>query len=307
MIDIDRVGTEPLSLKQFGKDIRKERLEADGDACIGICGDEGKGKSDLEMQLGIGIYKDFDVELNMAYSASHEAVKDKIMNVLKPLSVLGIDEAITSTYKRLFQSKQQIFLNVAYTQCRDHNIASLLCMPDFFDFDKYWRDHRLCSWIQIISRGVAIIFSKDWNCFTTDKWNIRYNEKFIIGAVGKKKVHEVDMENRVRMLLQSKNAIGWVQWEPMKDSPDENLKNMWIRYKELKGAAKQDTSYQDNLGGYEKRHRDVNIKSIKMLYEKGVTQDDIAKGVGVSKDFINRLLAMSGSRKIDKYDSRTIK
>ena len=297
------IEVEPLTLRQLGKDIRKERLEKDGDASIGICGGEGVGKSDVQCQLGLAIDpKHFDVEQNIVYSPSHEMVREKIMNVLPPLSAFGIDEAITVAYKRLFQAKSQIFMNVAYTQCRDHNIASLFCMPDFFDFDKYWRDHRLCLWIQLLDRGHGVIFSKDWNPFTTDKWNIKYNEKFIIDAVGRKKVHEIMIEERISMLLRSKNCIGWFTWDAMKTSEDEILRNMWIRYKELKDAAKNSMEYQNNIMGWERKYRDINLKAIKMLYEKtpDITQAAIAKQLGVSIDFVNKALRASQSRRVDK-------
>jgi ABC-type dipeptide/oligopeptide/nickel transport system ATPase component len=253
---------DPISLEQLGKDIRKERLLKDGDACVGICGEEGSGKSTVMIILGLAIDpKGFDVERNIVYSPDHNLVRRKIMEELEHYSAFGVDEAVTVAYKRFFQMKSQILMNVTYTQCRNHNIASLFCMPDFFSFDKFWRDHRLKIWIQLLDRTHGIIFSKDWNPFTTDKWNMKFNEKYVIDYIGRKKVHEIDMEKRIEILLKSKNCVGWFSWESLEGT------DIWQRYLELKNAAKRNIEFQDVLTGQNAKTYDRLVRSVGYMSE----------------------------------------
>ena len=118
------------SIKTLARLIRK-RLREDWDVVIAVTGQEGCGKSTLAIELGMAVDKNFDLEQNIIYIPDYKLIAKKITEELKKYSVLIIDEAIKTMYKRRWQARAQIFLNQLYSICRKQNIATILCMPSF--------------------------------------------------------------------------------------------------------------------------------------------------------------------------------
>ena len=110
---------------------------------------------------------------------------------LRPHSSIVVDEAIRAMYKRTYADKMQIFLNQVYAICRKYNKASILCMPNFTDFDAFYRQHRIKIWIQIVKRGHAVVFVKDWSPYIEDKWWIRESQKSITKSFRGKKLVDI--------------------------------------------------------------------------------------------------------------------
>lgn len=252
----------------------KERLRNKWDICVGITGEEGVGKTSLGIQMGIKIDDDFGLERNIIYIPDYKQIIDKITKTLPMYAVVLVDEAIKTMYKRKWHGKLQIFLNQIYAICRKECKCSLLLMPDFNDFDSFFRQHRIYLWIHIISRGWAVVFIRDWSPFTTDKWHIEKNQKIVLSNRKRKKISDENISHKLKVLRKSPNYLMDFRFNPLPKKIEEAYTKLNKEYRL--------TMPMPEEGGLILKYREA-IKSMatQLNKEKNWTQQEIADGFGL--------------------------
>jgi len=173
------------TIKQFAKivyDIQK----TDRWVFIGCDGEMGEGKSCFTSQLAKEIAKlhkfPFSYKNNMTYLRSelnNWIDGDAEGKNRKPeYSIILADELISMFFKRNWYDASQIDGIELLNKCRDRHLCVLGNIPNFWDLDSAIYPI-VTFWVHINARGVAWVFQKDKNPFTTDKWNRKFNEKLM--------------------------------------------------------------------------------------------------------------------------------
>lgn len=265
--------------------ILKKRVRADWDAVVCISGEEGSGKSALAYWLGKQIDPNFDFERNELFSVNYEGVLEKVTD--PKIKVIVGDEAIKWLYKRLWATKGQIFINQLYTLCRKENKITVLCIPRFGDLNEYFRNHRVKFWIYNLTRGLAVLFCRDWSPFTVkDPWWINENQK-IIDRIRMRTYHQnVDLKKKIKMLSKCR---GFLMVLAYPDFP----KDAKARYEEVKnkyvyeGEAKKERQAEESLR--EKKDRIIQLNLIRYLicHDKKSLKD-VSQITGLNTNTIKR-------------------
>jgi hypothetical protein len=255
-------------MEKLAKMIRK-RLKTDRDLVIIVSGDEGEGKSRFVLELCKLIYPNFDIEKNICYKGLTE-IKEKFENSSK-YSVLDIDEAMKHFYKRGWNTVDRRNLNILFSRVREKNIATFMIIPNFWDIDPYYRNHRVKLWIHIVTRGLIIVSKKDRNPYSIDKWHQRDNEKIIKRFLYRKLDN---MELLIQGMAKTQNFVYALRFEPK----DEEL---WNKYMEVKNKYIKDEETETV--------EEKNKKVEKYTRAFGVCCLELRK-YGLSANAINELL-----------------
>lgn len=180
---------ERANVKRIIHNIRK-RLNANNDMVACISGPEGSGKSTLAIKLGFAIDKNFSIKKNVIVNPDVIKIQEKILRELEPGSALVIDEGIRTMYKRNFFSEENKFLNELFAICRKKRIFTAICIPNFWDLDQFYKNHRVKAWFYVPIRGKAVVFVPDYDAFAEDKWELRENRKIVVQKRGRRKIAE---------------------------------------------------------------------------------------------------------------------
>lgn len=167
---------------------------ADWDTVGGVTGDEGVGKTDLLITLGL-IYEGLTIDQiihpskedlviietffrnQMLYVQNAQEI-ERVIEGCPQYSFIGVDEGMMILYKYEHGTKRQRKLNKYFATCRkNHNNAVFFCMQDFNDFTKFFRNRRIKLWIHIVNRGQAILMTRSSNPVSEDKWNMELFSK----------------------------------------------------------------------------------------------------------------------------------
>lgn len=299
MFKIEDITTTDVTeeyLDGLAKSIRR-RLNRDYDAVIAVCGYEGDGKSTLAIKLASKVDKNFTLQRNVLFNPTVDTVTESVLRGLPKGSAIVVDEAIKVLYKRGFMNKLQIFLNQIFAICRGQNKCIILCMPEFSDFDSFFRQHRILVWIQLLERGNAVAFVKTWNIFTTDKWNLKANEDLIAKVTGKKSMLDLSTSDKLNMLRRSANYFVDFTFSDL--TPD-----MQREYKELKGEINHELDYNAETGRAS-LYRNALAQLYLLLTAKvsprpeQYSQLDLSKVSGLSVATINNILREHNARRKD--------
>lgn len=153
-------------------DILKARQNNKFDANFAVSGNRGLGKSTL---VGKMYYRfdNFDPWKHQVYS------RDDVLHLLRTekFGSCWDDEAIYSSYKREFQSKEQQELIKNITVNRDNFNVLASTIPNFYSLDKDLRDLYFLH-IHIVRRGFAVIhMPTQGRLYSLDKWDTKFNQK----------------------------------------------------------------------------------------------------------------------------------
>ena len=285
-----RPGEEKLY--SFCKTIRK-RLENDWDIVIGVCGEEGSGKSTLSMLMGWYLDNEFTPKRNVIASPNVHEVSENLLGKLPRYSPVIVDEAIKIMYKLGWQNKASILMNTVMSVCRKENKVALLCMPRFMDFNEYNRQHRVKIWIEVVARGHAFVFVRDRSPFIKDAWHLKDNQKLYEKANKGLKVVEMSDKDFLNSLRRCKNYAFEFHFNDLDDK-------MKADYKILKDEVAA-TLDLDEAKGITKLYKEATRQAIRILYtENALTQKQISEEIGIGVYSINSMLADLGLRRIDK-------
>jgi hypothetical protein len=278
------------------------RNRADWDTVGAVTGDEGVGKTDLLIVLGLlangltidRIYDPTKEDMvlidkffrgNMLYTQNATEIERVIENTPQ-YEFIGVDEGMMVLYKYEHGSKRQIELKKYFATCRKgHNNAVFFCMQDFLDFTKFFRDRRIRVWIHVVERGKAIRMNRSGNPVASDKWNI---DKF-------SDIFDESKEdfNALCHNLESKsfpNYRGPIFWKKLPAS----IRNLYDKVREeirAQYCVDDDIDPVDEDSERCKRWREKFLNIAKyMMTTYDLNQTDLGKIVGVSSQVFGRYL-----------------
>lgn len=142
------------------------------DVNLAITGARGNSKSSFAFKV-LSRFPQFDPWKHQVYSR---------IDVIKLLEsekfgLIFDDEAIQSSYKRDFQSKEQQDLIKMITMYRDNFNVYVCCIPFFYSLDKDLRN-LIKIHINMIERGLGVLhIAHEGVLYSDDPWNVKYNAK----------------------------------------------------------------------------------------------------------------------------------
>jgi ABC-type dipeptide/oligopeptide/nickel transport system ATPase component len=138
-------------------DIVKKKNHQDHDTLFVIVGDEGSGKSNLMLHILEEYNKEADIR-DVAFN------KEEFVRVLKNMKRFGnpvFDEAGDGMYSRDAMVGLNKLLIKTYMAIRGYNLFTILVLPNFFDLDSFFRQHRVKGLFQVYKRGSFKFWNKN--------------------------------------------------------------------------------------------------------------------------------------------------
>ncbi|MFW6173052.1 MAG: hypothetical protein ACOC5T_04845 [Elusimicrobiota bacterium] len=219
----------PKALAKFGRRLTYRKK----DLIFMITGYPGEGKSVLAIRIARHFDKRFNYDRNLIYSRSE--LMEKIENF--PPSAFIIDEAINILYKREWNKGAQKDMIKLLNICRSKGHMLIFVQPDFEDMDKDIRKKRLRLWIDVIKRGVGVMYKPIKSLGGgSDPWNLDKNNTILKSQIKKLGIVEGYLEGAA-MTENFQNIITWTNLE------DEDYK----RYDEVKDKRKYADEESDFL------------------------------------------------------------
>lgn len=183
--------------------IIKESLRTDRDAVCAIGGSEGSGKSTLAIHLSRKLDDKFTLKRNVIFQPTIQNVTNTIYGLPK-YSPVDVDEAMRTMYKRNFMTSDARVQAIIFSICRKENKPVFLNIPNFFDLDAYYRNHRVRVWLFVPERGLAMVLMKDPSPFISDPWHKDENQRIIEKLTRKSKFNIKSLESALR---QTRNYV----------------------------------------------------------------------------------------------------
>ncbi len=233
---------QPPILALFGKKLTRRKK----DLIFIITGYPGEGKSVLAIHIAKAYDRRFTFERNLIYSRSE--LMEKIETY--PPSAFIIDEAINILYKREWNKSSQKDMIKLLNICRSKGHMIIFVQPAFEDMDKDVRMRRLRLWIDVITRGVGILYKPIKSLGGgSDPWNLEKNDKLI-----KEQIKRLGLiEGYIEGAAKTENFQNIMRWEDI--SPEE-----YKQYEEVKDKKKY--AEEDNVLFTEKEAKMIAKKDI---------------------------------------------
>lgn len=274
------------NLKIFVKEIKKE-LRDEGHVVIGITGYPNSGKSNFTAILGCLIDENYQFDLNICFIPTSKEIEDKYMG-FKKYSFFHIDEASRGLHKHKWHDKVQQKLNELYdTEREGHFLCTALIMPRFQNFTENFRNFMIKYWINLPQKGLAVFYKRDEDKDAKDPWHIEESYKAKLQTWKGKRVFERDLPNQIR--AEQKTACYWFYCE-VPPVPKE----VWGIYQELKKNSRvksPDLEAPESYAEKRTKEREDKYRKIIDLYNKGLTQIQIAMELGLALDTVRRHFA----------------
>ena len=147
---------------------------------IACDGEMGEGKSCFTSKLcsAVANMNDLPFSYEDSITYSRKELKEWVDGEKRKPEKSSIlaDELISLFFKRNWYDREQIDGIELLNKCRDRHLAVIGNIPNFWDLDSAIFA-ALTFYIHIPRRGVAWVFRKDDNPFTSDKWHKKFNEK----------------------------------------------------------------------------------------------------------------------------------
>lgn len=195
---------QPQTLAKFGRKLTSKKK----DFISIITGYPGEGKSVLAVKMAKAYDKRFSYERNLIYS--RQELMEKVENY--PPSAFIIDESINILYKREWNKGTQKNLIKLLNICRSKKHMLIFVQPNFEDLDKDVRMSRLRVWIDVITRGVGVMYKPIKSLGGgKDPWNVDDNDKTVRYYVKKYGFVEGYIEGAAR----TENFQNIIRWEDL--------------------------------------------------------------------------------------------
>jgi len=276
------------NLKYFCKIVRKD-LRDEKDYVIAITGYPGMGKSQLAAIIAILIDYDYSFE-DICFIPTSKEIENRYMN-LPMYSIMHIDEASRGLHKQKWYDKVQQKLNELYdTEREDHFLCTLLLMPRFQNFTENFRNFRIKYWINIVDRGLAIVYKRDEDKDSKDPWHLDENYKLKQKRWRNRRIYDRDVPSLVKMEQSTVNY--WFYFQV-----PEIPKEVWEKYQVLKKESRKvskESGLEEVESHKEKLDREKMEKwrTINSLRSKGKTYDEISAFMKCSPETIRRNVRM---------------
>lgn len=224
----------PILRKELAK-IQHLVLNKDRDWVGVVDGDEGSGKSVLALQICKELDPTFNVE-RVVYNA--EDFIAAIKKAHKGQAIL-LDEGYASINARASLSEVNRALVGLATEMRQRNLFVVICIPSFFDLDKYFAIHRSRALFHVYfnangDRGQFVVYPKSAKklLYLFGKKNYSYAEphspwpamRFLNYYV----IDELEYRNRKAMAFQKRTASHRAKmWMEQRDA---YIKELVVRF-----------------------------------------------------------------------------
>ena len=284
------------NFKQFCKGIRNN-LRLENYEIIAITGYPGTGKSQLAAIMGCLVDENYSFTRNINFIPTASEVEKDYLKL--PLySYLHIDEASRSIHKHKWYEKTQQKLSTLYdTEREEHCLCSVLIMPRFQNFTENFRNFFIKYWINIVCRGIAIVYKRDEDKDTKDPWNVDLNMKLKLKYWKGKRIFERSIPDIIRMEQKTKNY--WFYFKI-----PEIPKDVWASYQELKSKSRvtmRESEVNLETASYKERVEKIKMDRWKQIIElrnQNKTYEQIAVILNVSSATIRKSM-----REIEAYQS----
>jgi hypothetical protein len=210
-------------------------------------------------------------------------MKEKITQ-LPQYSCIIADEAIRILYKQQWYTKAQIYLNQLFSLCRQENKIVLLCIPRFMDINSYFRTWRIKFWVNILERGTAVLFGKDWSQFCKEPWHLDENQKMIEQH---RKRMSYELGAKIELLSKLHGYSGVIQFDDL----DEETKNQYLEIKKKSSYEDLEKIVEEKPMGikFTKQRIATGILT-KLLNELNIPQWKIGKAIDYPQVTLSKLI-----------------
>jgi hypothetical protein len=237
----------------------------------------GKSAFAIEMAMKIkGVETTEDklkfMEYNVIYDPSSHDFFEKITNC-KNYEVFVIDEAMSALYKRNYGTGDIKKLNILFSKIRKKNLILFMCIPDFYDLDKYYRQHRVKTWFFVPIRGLVLVFKKSNSPFAEDKWEQKRNQKMIDSLEEMQNQGKLFGKTDMVLALRKSKSYGL---EFTFGDFDPAIREIYEKYKEQGGPTPKNV--EETMDNKTKIRADI----AKKLFLSGSDVNTISTVVGVS-------------------------
>jgi hypothetical protein len=271
---------EFITLDGFADSILKDKLERNYNCTSVISGFMGKGKSTLAYQLSKRIdYRRFSIRRNFIFDPNYRAIADAI-NKLEKCSSPIVDEAIKSFYRQDWFTEMQKSLMKLFTTSRKQQQATFLCIPRFISLRTDFRNDVTDYWIQVIARGLAVVFYRDVNPLAIDPWHIKDNNKIWEMTSRRMNILKIagDLDEQMKILMKFKNFVTCFTFHQMPKEDEEEYLKLWDEFR-FKISDIEDVE----LKRREQKYKDCLVKSMWMLHsDYGVTQTKLCEELNLA-------------------------
>jgi len=271
---------DELSLKQIGKIIKK-RLGKAWDMNMCVSGFTGVGKSTIAVQLGPSIDPKFDLEKNVLYIPKAEDVIPKF-NSLNPGQCLLLDETTRAIHRHQWFNPLLQELTRHYDTERYKRIATLFCIPRFFNMSENFRNNRIILWLHVLDRGVASLNMRDDQKYENDPWRQKENIKVYQQQSGGTNILNMDVSRKIRAESKGRNFVGIIYFDDLEPDIKERYERLKIESRKKMYAEKGDKE----TPLFERYKNTVNQRNIliKLLKEKaGMSDTEIGEPIGLQR------------------------
>jgi hypothetical protein len=265
----------------------RKHVRKDYDYVAAVSGPEGVGKSAYACEIAMkikGITTEEEklkfMEYNVIYDPSATEFHEKI-TTCKNYEVFVIDEAMSSLYKRNYGTGEQKKLNVLFSKIRKKNIIMFLCIPNFFDLDKYYREHRIKTWFFVPIRGLVIAFKKSNSPFSEEKWEQKRNQKMIDQLEEMQNEGKLFGKSDMVLALRKSKSYGL---EFTFGDFDPAIREIYEKYKEQGGATPKNE--EESIDNKTKMRMDIAKRS----FASGLTVQQIAVTLGIADNTVRKYL-----------------
>jgi len=289
----DYVSQLDSKLKTFAKEIKKKQRD-EYDVVIAVTGYPGSGKTTDVILLSWLINNNYSFEKHVCYIPTAAEIKKKYYEI-EQQGVFHIDEATKAMHKyRWWDSAQQVLNTIYDTERQGHYKATILIMPRFQNFTENFRNFRIQYWINIIDRGVAIVYRKDMDKDVKDPWHLdeNYKMKQKKWMSSRKRIYERNMSDIIRMESKTQNYWFYFQFPKL---PDEIINHfMKLRNEAKINAPPEETNSRGKIkdGGIIDKQRTAIFRG--WLYAKelnpSLTITSHARVIGMSEQGLSTII-----------------
>jgi len=271
----------------------KKDLRDGYDYVIAITGYPGVGKSQLGAIFDGQIDEAATLNKNICFIPTSKEIEKRYMS-LPIYSPFHIDEASRGLHKHKWYDKVQQKLNLLFdTERENHYLCTIVIMPRFQNFTENFRNFRIKYWINILERGLGVVYKRDEDKDAKDPWHIEENYKLKEKKWYGKRIFERSLPDIVRKEQLTKNY--WFYFKI-----PEIPKEIWAVYQELKKKSREFKEPELDIESYRERLDREKIdrwNKIKELKNEGMSHVEIGAVMGISAETIRRHL-----RQMEAYE-----